>query len=110
MSIVPGNLPLCTHRYAMFVSYLGTKYLGSQRQIAREDSGIQNTIQEAIEWSLEFFLPLKRCKLTGASRTDRGVHALMNCFTLPLMDFDLPTEKMKRLANHNLMRMHHDIA
>lgn len=109
MALATGCLPLCHHRYALFVSYLGSRYKGSQRLIKREDSGIQDTIQEAIEWSLESFLPKQKCRVTACSRTDRGVHALMNCYTLPLMDYQLPTEKIKRLANENLIRKNHDI-
>lgn len=109
MSVVTKNLPLCTHRYALFVSYLGTKYLGSQRLTNREDSTSEQTVQEALEWSLERFLPKKRCRITGSSRTDRGVHAFVNCFTLPLMDFKLSTEKFKSNANELLYSRGHDI-
>lgn len=91
------------------VSYLGSKYLGSQRQVARDKVSTQSTVQEAIEWSLETFLPKKRCKITSSSRTDRGVHAHMNCFSLPLMDFEMPTEYMKRKVNETLAGDYHDI-
>lgn len=104
------NLPLCTHRYGLFVSYVGTRYNGSQRLTPRDKLNPQETVQEALEWSLENFLPKKRCRLTAASRTDKGVHALMNCYTLPLMDFNLTTEKFKRLTNENLIRKNHEIS
>lgn len=109
MSSLSGNLPLCTHRYALFVSYLGTKYNGSQRLTKRDEDTSQNTVQEAIESSLESFLPKHRCRITASSRTDKGVHALLNCYTLPLMDFGLSTEKLKIRANNNLMQRNHDI-
>lgn len=110
MELIIKNFPLCKYRYALFVSYLGSKYNGSQRLSGRETTNAtQDTVQEALEWSLESFLPKKRCKLTAASRTDKGVHALMNCYTLPLMDYDLPTEKMKRLSNANLIKARHEI-
>lgn len=109
MARIAENLPLCTHRYAMFVSYIGSRYNGSQRLISRDKESNQGTIQEALEWSLETFLPKRGCILTASSRTDKGVHALMNCFTVPLIDFSLSTESMKRQANLNLMRKHHDI-
>lgn len=109
MAALSGNWPLCAHRYALFVSYLGTKYNGSQRLIGRDQLGAQDTIQEALECSLQAFLPKIRCRLTASSRTDKGVHALMNCYTLPLMDYIYPTEEMKRLINSNLMRKSHDI-
>lgn len=93
----------------MMVSYLGSKYMGSQRLTNREEPSNQNTVQEALEYSLESFLPKKRCKLTASSRTDRGVHALMNCYTLPLMDFEMPTEYVKKTMNRNLIKNLHDI-
>lgn len=104
-----GNLPLCKYRYALFVSYYGTRYNGSQRLIARGSTGEQDTIQEALEVALENFLPEKRCRLTAASRTDKGVHALINVWTLPLMDYGLPTETVKSRVNKNLALKKHDI-
>lgn len=109
MTAITKNLPLCTHRYALFVSYLGTKYNGSQRLTNREDDTTQDTVQEALEWSLEKFLPKNRCRITSSSRTDRGVHAFINCFTLPLMDFKLSTDKFKSNANDVLLNKRHDI-
>lgn len=100
---------LVSHRYALFVSYLGTRYRGSQRVIARDKHGIQDSIQESIEWSLAKFMPTKEARLTASSRTDTGVHALMNCYTLPLMECKIPTEEMKRMANSHLIRRKHDI-
>lgn len=100
---------LVSHRYAIFVSYLGTRYNGSQRLRARGEFGVDATIQEALETACEGFFPRKRCKLTAASRTDKGVHALRNCFTFPLMEANLPTEKLKLLANENLIKDKHDI-
>lgn len=109
MATKVGNLPLCKYRYALFVSYLGTKYYGSQRLIARGASGQQDTIQEALETGLEGFLPVNRCRLTTASRTDKGVHAFMNVWTLPLMDYGLPTETLKSRLNRFLALKKHDI-
>lgn len=109
MTQVVKNLPHCTHRYAIFVSYLGTKYRGSQRLTNREQTTNHDTIQEALEWSMESFLPKIKCRITSSSRTDRGVHALINCFTLPLMDFKLATDKFKSNTNQNLMSKNHDI-
>lgn len=104
-----ANLPLCKYRYALFVSYFGTRYQGSQRLILRGTNGDENTIQEAIEAGLESFLVAKRCRLTAASRTDKGVHAFMNTFTLPLMDYGMPTEVLKSRLNKYLARKGHDI-
>lgn len=109
MATIAKNLPLCTHRYTLFVSYLGSKYNGSQRQINRETLGVKNTVQEALEWSLETCFDVKKCRVTSSSRTDKGVHALMNCFTLPLMDFSTPTEKVMQMANKRLANEQHEI-
>ena len=105
-----SHLPLCTHRYALIVSYIGTRYNGSQRLINRnQQKGDQDTIQEALEASIESVIPKDKCRLTAGSRTDKGVHSLMSCYTLPLMDFTCPTEKMKRLSNLYLLKRHHEI-
>lgn len=109
MAAIPGNLPFCTHRYGFLVSYLGTKYRGSQRLVTRGVDGNRDTVQEALEWSLENIFPKKNCRLTASSRTDRGVHALMNCYTMPLVDFRVPTERVKREANFKLITKNHDI-
>ena len=109
MSSLPSTLPLCPHRYALFVSYLGARYNGSQRLIGRGESSDEKTIQEAIECALENVFPKKRCKLTAGSRIDKGVHALMNCFSLPLMDFSISTEKLKRVTNLQLQQKIQDI-
>ena len=60
-------------RYFIEVAYKGTKYSGFQVQ----DNGI--TIQSEVESALtiKFGQPFQ---LTGASRTDAGVHALQNYF------------------------------
>ena len=60
-------------RYFIEVSYKGTAYSGFQIQ----KNGI--TIQEEIEKALKIFFRQTFC-LTGASRTDTGVHALQNYF------------------------------
>lgn len=101
--------PFCPYRYILTVSYLGTKYYGSQRLSARGKTDGPPTIQEALESSLESFFPARKCVLTSASRTDKGVHALMNVFTISLMNFDTPTSKMKTIMNKALLRKQHDI-
>jgi tRNA pseudouridine38-40 synthase len=56
------------NKYAVRVSYLGTNYAGWQRQ-----NGVAS-IQQCIEESL---LELgENCSVTGAGRTDAGVHAI----------------------------------
>lgn len=71
--------------------------------------GNQDTVQEAVEKSLETVFPKDRCRCTAGSRTDKGVHSLMSCYTLPLMEFTTPTERIKRLANAHLTRNMHEI-
>lgn len=93
----------------MFVSYIGTHYRGSQRLVRREQDNKEETVSEALEGAFEKFMHKKKCIVTASSRTDKGVHALMNCFTLPLMDFQMPTEKLKRLTNYHLARKSHSI-
>ena len=60
-------------RYFLEVSYMGTAYAGFQiQQNAR-------TVQSEIEKALEIFFR-RKIDLTGASRTDAGVHAFQNYF------------------------------
>lgn len=109
MANIPVNLPLCTHRYLLMVSYIGTRYQGSQRLANRNVHEDHGTIQGALETALEGSFPKNRCCLTAASRTDKGVHAMTNCYTLPLMDFSMPTNKIRRLTNELLFKRQHDI-
>lgn len=60
-------------RYFLEVSYLGTRYAGSQVQANAM------TVQSELERALAIFLR-KPVILTGSSRTDAGVHALQNFF------------------------------
>ena len=60
-------------RYFLTVRYRGTSYAGFQVQENAQ------TIQGEIEKAMAVFLK-SPVVLTGSSRTDAGVHALMNCF------------------------------
>lgn len=60
-------------RYFLEVSYLGTRYAGSQVQANAA------TVQSELERALETYLRMPVI-LTGSSRTDAGVHALQNFF------------------------------
>ncbi|MBA2761734.1 MAG: tRNA pseudouridine(38-40) synthase TruA [Segetibacter sp.] len=62
-------------RYFLEVAYKGTKYAGFQVQQNA------NTIQAEVERALQICLR-RIVKLTGASRTDAGVHAYQNYFHL----------------------------
>ena len=61
------------NRYFLTVRYMGTRYGGFQVQENAQ------TIQGEVEKVMTVFLR-KPIELTGSSRTDAGVHALMNCF------------------------------
>ena len=56
-------------RYFLTLSYLGTPYVGWQRQ--PKDLSVQQVVEEVLERILE-----KETKIVGSSRTDTGVHAL----------------------------------
>ena len=60
-------------RYLMEVSYDGSKYYGFQRQ--NNLPSVQNDIEKCLK---EYFH--KDIQIKGAGRTDRGVHANINCF------------------------------
>jgi len=66
------------NRYFLTVRYVGTRYGGFQVQDNAQ------TIQGEVEKVMGIFLR-QPIELTGSSRTDAGVHALMNCF-----HFDYP--------------------
>lgn len=73
-------------RYFIEVSYKGTAYSGFQVQ--KNANSIQSEIEKAL------FIYFKRpFSLTGASRTDTGVHALQNYFHFDTED---PLKKQKR--------------
>lgn len=67
----------CVHIYFMFVCYDGLGYHGSQIQ------GSQPTVQLALEQALATLLRME-LSVSGASRTDSGVHALGNIFQVAL--------------------------
>ncbi|MEO8117372.1 MAG: tRNA pseudouridine(38-40) synthase TruA [Bacteroidota bacterium] len=60
-------------RYCLEVSYFGKNYHGSQSQINAQ------TIQSELEKALQIFYR-KSFSLVGASRTDKGVHAIQNFY------------------------------
>ncbi|MEI7589324.1 MAG: tRNA pseudouridine(38-40) synthase TruA [Chitinophagia bacterium] len=79
-------------RYFIEVSYDGTLYGGFQIQSNCET--IQGEVEKVFETFFRTAIPL-----TGASRTDAGVHALQNFFHF---DTDLKIEQ-KQLYNFNAM-------
>ena len=64
-----GGLSVTEWRYAVQLAYVGSRYCGWQRQA--DAMGVQ----EALETALSRLSPAP-VKVTGAGRTDRGVHAL----------------------------------
>ena len=76
-------------RYFIEVAYKGTRYSGFQVQ--KNGITIQSEIEKAL--AIKFGKPFQ---LTGASRTDAGVHALQNYF-----HFDTETELLNQNENND---------
>lgn len=72
---------LVTCRFLLKFSYIGTNYTGLQRTTTREDDGrrpdlsVQYQIENALQCQLR---PIYGARLSISSRTDSGVHALVN--------------------------------
>ncbi|GAC1380177.1 MAG: tRNA pseudouridine(38-40) synthase TruA [Ginsengibacter sp.] len=77
-------------RYFVEVAYLGANYSGFQVQLNA------NTIQAEIEKAFSI-LYTEKFKMTGASRTDSGVHAFQNFF-----HFDSPIIEIQEKHIYNL--------
>jgi tRNA pseudouridine38-40 synthase len=61
----------------LIIEYDGKNYSGWQKQNSNSSqTRRQNSIQETIEDTLRVLFPKENIKLTGAGRTDAGVHAL----------------------------------
>jgi tRNA pseudouridine38-40 synthase len=78
------------HRIRITIEYDGTNYFGWQFQ------NNQITIQEEIERAL-FTIFNQKIRITGAGRTDSGVHALNQTAHLDIPEFDL--NKLKHSMN-----------
>ena len=82
--------------YIARISYLGTNYSGLQRQTKNP-----NTIQERIESTLTEVLNYEKVKISVASRTDTGVHALCQYIKIKISkEFD--PFKLQKILNHKL--------
>jgi tRNA pseudouridine38-40 synthase len=78
------------------IEYDGTNYSGWQRQLN------SNSVQEEIESALSKILQ-KNLQITGAGRTDAGVHANGQVATLSLdFDINIPDFKITKALNSNL--------
>ncbi|WP_334331161.1 tRNA pseudouridine(38-40) synthase TruA [Candidatus Phytoplasma prunorum] len=78
--------------YKLVLSYDGTDYYGFQKQLHL------NTIQSILENVLNKITKQKTIKIYGASRTDKGVHALGQIvhFKLPFL---IPNEQFQKILN-----------
>ena len=82
-------------RYKITIQYDGLDFSGFQSQKNL------NTIQDKIEYSLSFLNENNLIRLSGASRTDSGVHALGQVAHFDL-DTDLSLNAIKRAINARL--------
>lgn len=82
-------------RFFITLSYDGTNYKGYQTQ-----PGLL-TIQEQIEKALTKINKGKKTTFTSSGRTDKGVHAKMQCGHADL-DVNITEYKLKRAMNSNL--------
>jgi len=82
-------------RYFIEVSYKGTAYSGFQVQ---KNS---NTIQSEVEKALKIFFK-EALELTGASRTDAGVHALQNYFHFDMEESFSELKRADRIGNSKI--------
>lgn len=62
-------------RYKLTIAYDGTAFFGWQKQ-KHPEGGELRTVQRTVQDAVKSLLPDERINLVGASRTDRGVHAL----------------------------------
>lgn len=86
------NSQLCNdgqtrHRYVGRVSYDGSNYFGWQEQPQQRIRTIQGNLNRRL--SKRFNRPIK---VTGASRTDQGVHAQGQAFHFDLFDHEVLTD------------------
>ncbi|XP_064460259.1 tRNA pseudouridine synthase-like 1 [Ornithodoros turicata] len=99
-------------RYLLRFSYLGTKYRGMQRQSARPN--IETcTVQGVIETALQRLNPLSEPGIVLASRTDRGVHAIVNAAHTDLVPSNTTQsfhpDFITSVVNYYLTRNGHDV-
>ena len=80
--------------FLLKIAYDGSGFSGWQRQPDKR------TVQGELEHAISVFTGTE-VKLSGTSRTDAGVHALMQCATLK-GDFSIPPEGLMRAVNNLL--------
>lgn len=86
------------HHYKVRVSYKGTNYVGWQSQEAVTEEADRPTVQTTIHQVLRKISKYQDCSVSGASRTDKGVHAKAQLakFSIP---FDIKAEKLQMGVN-----------
>ena len=98
-----------TQRYKLTIAYRGTRYHGWQAQPLQETytgavpppgQGVP-TIQETLARTLAGVLG-HPVKLSGSSRTDRGVHAKGQVAHIDTDKTQIPIEGLRRAVNHRL--------
>ena len=88
----------------LVIEYDGKKYYGWQRQKNKP------SIQETIENSLQILFPGKKIKLTGAGRTDTGVHAFNQTANFRIGKPEIEKIGLKRLEHSLNALLPSDIA
>ena len=78
------------------VAYDGTSYCGWQRQL----NGV--SVQQVLEDALREILQAPELTVTGASRTDAGVHALGQRAAFSVTEMKIPVDKICRVLNGRL--------
>ncbi|KDR22354.1 hypothetical protein L798_02012, partial [Zootermopsis nevadensis] len=65
-------------RYLLFISYIGTRFRGAQKQVVNAEltKSDPETVQGILEICSKSFKPVNEPHVYISSRTDRGVHAL----------------------------------
>jgi len=87
--------PMETQRYRLVVAYLGTNFLGWQRQ----DNA--PSVQGEIEKALFEVFGGPRITVEGSGRTDAGVHASGQVAHIDLRP-SIPSDNLLKALNHNL--------
>lgn len=86
------------HHYKVRISYKGTNYVGWQSQEAVTEQIDRPTVQTAIHQVLRKISKYQDCNVSGASRTDKGVHAQGQLGKLSL-PFDIEAKKLQMGMN-----------
>ena len=81
-------------RYLASISYDGSHFYGFQR--LNNGLGVQNELERVLS-----IIAKERVRVHGSGRTDRGVHAYMQCIHFDL-DIDISLDKLKYVMNRLL--------